>query len=285
MINVGKKIIFLATIVILLLTHNASCFAEISRYEIKDIGIRISFPADYTVFTRELDNANGDFNKFGFVKEELKELMNEQKMYMDTVKDDVSEEITIILGYDQDIKNFNDYNDVTINEIISGVVDNITEEGVEVLDTSIYRHNQIKFIKTSTKYLGVHIIQYITGVRGKTYTFTFKSFNKMATPSQEMLWECIMDTVKFDDIPSKYTYTKTDSKQETQNTYILIIVITVSVLATVIFIMLFLREKSKKKHLQALISNDKPYECCSECGEKLTGDSPYCHICGTKVIK
>lgn len=285
MIKIGKKIIFLITTVVLILANNEFCFAEVNRYVIEDLGIRISFPADYTVFTRELDNENGDFNKFGFIKEELEELMNEQKMYMDTIKEDVSEEFTICLGYDQDIKNFNDYNDVTISEITTVMVDKLEQEGVEVLDTSIYRHKQIKFIKTSTKYLGVHIIQYITGMRGKTYTFTFKSFDKKVTPSQEMLWECIMDTVKFDDIPSQYTYTKTDTEQEIPNLYIIILIITASVLVSVIFIILFLRERSIKKHLQVLISNDKSYKCCPECGEKMTGDSPYCHICGTKIIK
>lgn len=217
--------IFLCCMMILALAIPA-CAAGTDEYYLEELGMSVSVPSDFDVFTREAGDDDSNIDKYGIEKNELADLMKDTNIYLCAWGTNINKEMFISMT-DSLSEDYNRLSDFTLSTIASSLDSALASAGVTVTETEIYKHGQIKFIKLYSNHvfedLEVYSLQYGTSYDGKNITISMNSYLGQFTPELEAELQSIVDSIVFDGAPQAVTsdftpttaFTYTDAKSGT----------------------------------------------------------------------
>ena len=192
-------------VIILALLISVPAYAiNAGEYELKELGLTVSMPSDYVVFTRNISANDPNLSAYGLTKDGLSSLMLERNIYLNGWDEDVTQEI-IITMIDSPLVDFNLYSDTTLTTMATSFESEYANMGVTVIKSEIYQHSQAKFLKIyisqpngdSTAYG----LQYHTVYADKAINITLQSYSGRIDSSKEAILKKIADTVHFDTEP------------------------------------------------------------------------------------
>lgn len=175
-----------------------------TEYALEELGVTVSLPSDYIVFTRDIDANDPNLAAYGFTKDSMSSLMSEKSIYLNGWDADISHEVVITM-MDSLITDFNLFSDTTLMTMATTFESGYKQAGITIIKSEIYQHAQAKFLKiyisqpngTSTKYG----LQYYTVYEGKAINITLHSYSGPTTSAQEMVLKNIVDSAAFDTEP------------------------------------------------------------------------------------
>ena len=143
-------------------------FAE--EMEINDINMKFNINDSYIILTRDnLDN-NEDLAKLNIPEDYMKQTMEQNNIYVDIIKNDISYEILVVVP---DIKltyyNLSNATDNMLDELRSELV---RKTGAEISSVykAIHDYIMVDYYDSNTKY---YIVNYYTVENSKGYNFQF----------------------------------------------------------------------------------------------------------------
>ena len=180
-----KKILMLIIVLVLPLIVFAKDF------EIKDIDLKIKLKDDYIVFTRDNISNNEDLSKLNIKEDYMKEVMDNNNIYLDILNNDVSYEILVVVP--NKTLSFYDLSSAT-----DSMLDDLKNELMKKTGSekaSIYKknHNYI-VVDYYDKNTDNYIVNYYTVVNAKGYNFQLQKKNEITDTEKQELKE-IIDSV------------------------------------------------------------------------------------------
>ena len=188
-------------------------FTLAKEYEASDINMKLDVRTDYIVFTRDnLDN-NTDLVKLNIPKEYMEELMKNNNIYFDIIKNDVSYEILIVVPNTKlQFNNLVNATDSMLNDLKNELV---KKTGAEVSNVYKAKNNYIivDYYDENTKY---YIVNYYTVVNARGYNIQLQKGTEITNEERNDLKE-IVDSI---DIKVLDEYkNETDEMQERIDNY------------------------------------------------------------------
>ena len=188
-------------------------FTLAKEYEASDINMKLDVRTDYIVFTRDnLDN-NTDLVKLNIPKEYMEELMKNNNIYFDIIKNDVSYEILIVVPNTKlQFNNLVNATDSMLNDLKNELV---KKTGAEVSSVYKAKNNYIivDYYDENTKY---YIVNYYTVVNARGYNIQLQKGTEITNEERNDLKE-IVDSI---DIKVLDEYkNETDEMQERIDNY------------------------------------------------------------------
>lgn len=197
--------------------------ASSTAYVLKDFGMRIEFPSELVVFTRDTDADDPNLSAQGLTMEYLSSFMQEEHIYLDAWDENINFEI-IITKESSPIPDLAQFNDAELNVLLSYFEDTYLETEDDFSDTEIYWHNQIPFMKIHASLTDDEGITYALGYHtvhdNQTISIVLYSYIGKIDPNMEALMQRIIDSVYFDaslrgrrliDITDPFLYTDPES--------------------------------------------------------------------------
>lgn len=211
---------FLITILMVLLIP-LSIKAE--EYDVKSANMKITFPDNWYVFTRENVEGNKNLENIEVTSEYMNKFFNSNSAYIDAIKSDI--EFVLRTSENVDFASLSDFPDEKVEEIA-------TDMGAinKTKDYKVYT-NKYKYVVFNSKSGDYYINVYSTVINSKWYTFTIQK-------KSEFTAEEINDSKKIID-SIDYTIVEVPTKEEeTKNTeeYNLKLIIPCAVIAFVIIV-------------------------------------------------
>ncbi len=208
---------------VLFLTSLFAQSAKAAQFTLDELGMTVSMPPSYVVFTRDIDEGNPNLALYGLTKNGLTSSMEAGNIYLDAWDEDVSHEITVTMG-DSSLPDLSLFNDSSLDPVATYFNSKYQDLGITMTELEIYQHSQVNFLKMhiSQEQEGatVHKIQYLTIRADKAINIAMTSYSGQFTASKEVLLKSVVDSAAFDPAPqteepnftptSAFTYT--DSK-------------------------------------------------------------------------
>ena len=175
-------------------------------YKLTDVGIDITIPSDYVVFTRNVKADDPNLAAYGLTQNDLLSIMKNGNFYLDMWDKNVTFEIVVTM-IDSPLSDFSSVSDTMLTTLSSAVVPEYEAAGVSVESYEIYHHKQTKFVKIYQSFEQdndtLYGLQYHTVNDGKAINVTMTSYSGKIDDTKEEIIKSIVDTVKFDKEPEK----------------------------------------------------------------------------------
>ena len=180
-------------------------FADIpsNTYELDEVGITVSIPADYSVITKDTPENSPIFTKLNTTKADMMALFEENSIYLDALSPAIDEEILVAMA-PNDINNMSYFNDSLLQQIAKEVADTYRLMGYEISQYEIYQKGTVKYIKfyyTQTK-TNTHSLHYYTIIDNKAINIVMHSYKGSLTAQQEATVKNVIDSIQFKKAPS-----------------------------------------------------------------------------------
>lgn len=177
---------------------------DTSEYVLDELGLSISFPQDYVVFTRNTDENDPNFGLYNLEKESLLSTMTQGGSYLNGWDTELNQEIVISMT-ESPIADFNLLSDADLTTSATALGAQFTKLGGTLTDFEIYQHAQAKFLKlyfsqpdeTATRYG----LQYYTSYDNKVIHITMHSYVGEISATQEAMLKTIVDSAVFNTPP------------------------------------------------------------------------------------
>ncbi|HHX37842.1 MAG TPA: zinc ribbon domain-containing protein [Clostridiaceae bacterium] len=196
-----------------------------TEYELEELGLTVSIPSDYVVFTRSISDDDPNLSAYGLTKDGLSSLMTERNIFLNGWDKEINQEI-IVTMIGSSLVDFNLFSDMELTTLASTFEDGYKNAGLTVIKTEIYNHAQAKFLKIYISQPNgsdtVYGLQYYTVYDNKAINITMQSYSGKISSSQEAILKKIVDSAHFDTEPqvpnsdfiptSAFTYTDPKTK-------------------------------------------------------------------------
>jgi len=197
-----KKLLFgLMVMVVMLPWVDAFADNTTYTYDIEEMGVQISIPAEYYVITRGMQENDPVFRDLGIARSDMIQLFEENDIYLNGVPSSLNEEIVVTMTPNS-INSFSALSDTFLRAMAAEMADYYPMLGIRIDKYEIYRHPQVKFIKI---YFydnnGVFGLQYYTIHNNKAMNFTMRSYEGNLSSRQEDVIQAIVDSLVFRDVP------------------------------------------------------------------------------------
>ena len=204
-----KKIFYLA--IIFILTCTGSVLADTTTYNLKDVGISVDIPSEYSVFTRETTDDDPNLQKLGLTKDTVLSYLESSNMYLCAMPDNKEFEIYIsVVLTDDTIQSLNELSPEDLEKMYGRIRDNLSKTGLSVSNHSFYENGDKTFIKYFIQQSGAdYMIHHCTIHNSKTISAMLRTTSGSFTDSQKN----IIDTVAKSIIVPE-TSVQTDSTSE-----------------------------------------------------------------------
>ena len=170
------------------------------KYKLDELGLSVSLPSDYIVFTRDTSETDPNLSAYGYTKESLSSIMTSNNIYLYAWDDYIDYKIYINME-DSSLEDFNLYSDKELSAMAESIV---SGGGSSYIKSEIYQHDQTKFLKiymlSPYEDYRTYDIKYYTVYDGRAISITFCSFSHI-NPSVEATFQSIVDSVVFDKAP------------------------------------------------------------------------------------
>ena len=222
-----KARLFSITLLIILLSVSTNVFADSGKtYKLDELGMSITVPSDFVVFTRDVSDNDPNLELYGLTKSGLLDMMKSRNIYLDLWDDYVDFEI-IVTMVDSKISDFNLLSDTILTTLISNYIADYKIYDITVSDYEIYQHSQKKKKKIYQSKPNedsiIYGLQYYTVYDNKAINITLQSFSGKIDASKENIVKSIVDSVFFDKAPQNlpssietaaFVYSDTDAECE-----------------------------------------------------------------------
>lgn len=216
-----KKLCAILSAILLLVT----CLLQVSAsvrympYEIDELGLTLSLPIEYDIFTRDMDPDSPFFAKSGISYEDFMDSSYSEEYYVAAFWDDWYNEFFVY--YSPDSAWISDLNLCTTDELtdyLQEYVSGLAEAGYDVLEQSIYYHSQAKFIRILFREPeeNVYVLMYTTCYNDQSLDFIFFSYYSDFTATDLDEASHIIDSVTFNTAPQLPSAAETTVPEVTQ---------------------------------------------------------------------
>ena len=198
-----KKLMILVILAGMLCSISIPAFAASDTYELDEVGLTVSIPADYSVITRDTPENSSVFSELDTTKADMMALFEENSIYLDALSPAIDEEILVAMA-PNDINNMSNFNDSLLQQIAKGVADTYRLMGYEISQYEIYQKGTVKYIKfyyTQTK-TNTHSLHYYTIIDNKAINIIMHSYKGSLTAQQEATVKNVIDSIQFKKAPS-----------------------------------------------------------------------------------
>lgn len=212
-----RKILRMLFIPIFLLVIAISTFSQalavVDTYELSELELEVTIPSEYTVITRDISASDPIFSELGITKSDLISQFEASNIYLNALSHTYNEEIVVTM-VENSLSNFNSLSDTTLNILISTLIKQFTNYGINVSKYEIYQHSQAKFVRLyfTDAANTVHGVQYYTIYDGKAMNFTMRSYTGSLSSRQETTIEAVVESIEYDNALSS-----TDSSEDTNS--------------------------------------------------------------------
>ena len=194
-----KKLLILVILAAMLCSISIPAFAASDTYELDEVGLTVSIPADYSVITKDTPENSPIFSQWGTTKAELMA----KGICLNARSNLYEEEIVVDMTEDEE-NSLSLYSDSELLGFAELWVDLYRSLGYPLYKYDIYQHAQTRFIRlyyTNTDQT-VHAVQYYTVYNHKQINFTFKSYEGSWSSRQETTIKTIVDSIRFANMSS-----------------------------------------------------------------------------------
>lgn len=177
-------------------------YATSGTYTIPELGLELSVLDGYYVITRNTQKSDPVFDVFGVVYTDIMNHYKANDIYLNAISDTHNEEIVVTMT-EGSITNLKSISDTTLGALITSIVSQYSNYGLDVLKYDIYQHKQAKFVRLyfiDTAH-SVYGLQYYTIYDGKAMNFTIRSYEGSLSSRQENAIKSIVDSIKYDNAP------------------------------------------------------------------------------------
>ena len=164
------------------------------EYTTDDIKLKVNVDDDFIVFTRDnLDN-NSDLSELGITKESMEGILNNNNIYLDIIKKDISYEILVIVPNTKNIfNNFANLTDTFLENIKGEYIEEIGAEISSIYKTK-YNYILVDYYDAKT---GYYIVNYYTVVNANGYNFQLQKRSEITEEEKQELKK-IVDSVEIE---------------------------------------------------------------------------------------
>lgn len=188
------------TICVAFAVFSNTAFAASNTYDLDDLGLQVTIPNGYLVFTRDISADDAILGDFGIAKSDLIDQFESGNVYLNAVSDTYSEEIVVTMT-ENDVVNFNLFSDTELELIASIVAEEYKSNDIKISECELYQHPQAKFVRLYVADTNetVHSLQYYTVYDNKAISFALRSSVGSLSSEQETVIQTIVDSVVFDE--------------------------------------------------------------------------------------
>ena len=170
---------------------------DMTAFEIDDMGLSISVPSTFDVFTRDISNDDPLLAKYNFDAMYLKNFLMLSDIYLNAV--DGPDEIVIAkqenIGYDD----FNHCGESTLKYFCILLEDSMNQLGITITEQDIYYHPQMSFIRycAYNPAMSAHSLQYLTVKNNNQMCFSLTSNDGEITEIDKKMMQSVIDSIVF----------------------------------------------------------------------------------------
>ena len=170
--------VFLCLVLTLCLFATAAA-ADTVEYALDDIGVTVSLPSDYIVFTRDMPEDHPGLADLGFTREEMLELLSSDSSFLDGFSPDYLYEVVVIAS-ESPLPDLSTYGETSLEAFKTTFENRLASQDANILGSEFIDHEQTKLLKLDYSYQNnsatIYSIVYVTVYDGIAYTFGFNSF-------------------------------------------------------------------------------------------------------------
>lgn len=183
-------------------------------YTLDEIGVEISFPSDFDVFTRNMSNNSPALLDYGLTAEEVNEILISGNIFLDAYSADGTKEIAVsMIG--STISDFNVWNDNILNFMVSAWTEEFEKAGTIIDKYDIHHNGSMTFVRLWKRSSGdpnLHGLQYYTTYNYQAINITMQSYNGQITAADEKQMLEIVNRAVFGESRNTVVYeAKTDA--------------------------------------------------------------------------
>ena len=194
-----RKYISLFIIFSLLLTVALPVQAASEVYRLPELGLSVSIPSDYDVFTLDMPANDPLFSEYGITKADLTAELTAGNIYLDALSSDGSDELLITMT-ENTMSSFDGLSDTLLLSLTSLLEDEYANYGFTVTESEIYHQTQLTFVVLTLHDTArtTYARQYYTIHDYKAINFTLRSYSGALTSAQEKTLLSVVDSVTLD---------------------------------------------------------------------------------------
>lgn len=197
-----KKSLSFFLCVILILCMPLTCLAD-SEYVIDDIGIKITFPDNYYVFTRDTLPDDEKFVSLGISYDGLMSVFAAENIYLEAMDTDAFNNFVIICS-DTEEANYFDLGVDGLYKAVMSEEERLESGGREIIDADLFEAGNVDYVKIYSKAEDSRM-QYITVYNGKKYEFRFVDYNESLTGIDDEYPDSLVEAAIFEQPAQKET--------------------------------------------------------------------------------
>ena len=185
---------FVSLLLVVSLTLSVHAVSE--EFVISEMGLSLSIPSEYIVFTRDMDKNDPAFADLAITKETLMDQFTTGHIYLNAVLPNGNEEIVVTMEENM-ISEFNGLGETALLMLASTLKDGYEEYGISVSSYDVYHHAQLEFIRIyfNTTDKTTYGLQYYTIYGGQAMNFTMRSYDGPISGLQERTIQSVVDSV------------------------------------------------------------------------------------------
>lgn len=210
-----KKKIF-AMFALLLLFIPSFVFAE--SYDVDEY-LKLDFDDDWYVFTKSNIKDNKELEELGVSEEYMENLFKSSNVVVDAIlfeeDNNDTKEVFVRTTEIEDLYNLNYNTDSYINEFADGFISSVKEQGIEVVNSNVYKSNNNTYVYLEYSDSNLNVIEYFTVVNGNGYAIQAQKTNSF-TESEKDSFKEIIDKASFK-IVKQEKDDDNDKEQEKEN--------------------------------------------------------------------
>ena len=170
--------VFLCLVLTLCLFATAAA-ADTVEYALDDIGVTVSLPSDYIVFTRDMPEDHPGLAELGFTREEMLELLSSDGSFLDGFSPDYLYEM-VVTATESPLPDLSTYGETSLEAFKTTFENRLVSQDANILGSEFIDHEQVRLFKLDYSYqqdsATIYSTAYVTIYDGIAYTFGFNSF-------------------------------------------------------------------------------------------------------------
>lgn len=198
----------LVMLIVMVCAQSGVASEEWNRYAIDEIGMSVSFPAGYDVFTRNMPDGSQLLAEYGITSEAVNEILIENNFYLDAYSADNTKEIAVTM-IGSSVSDFSIWSDDSLMFMASSWVAEFEKIGTIVEKYDIHHCGPATFVRLwerATADPNLYGLQYYTTYDYQAINITMHSYNGPITAADEALMLAIVNSAVFGETSHAVVY-------------------------------------------------------------------------------
>ena len=170
------------------------------EYPLKELGLTLSLPSKYTVYTRGMSATDPALIALGMTPDQLDQALVDGNLYLEATQDDFHSEVMVTM-IGSSIADFSLWSDSGLLSMSSMWTSEYASYGIEILNTDIFSANGIKYIRMYERQKAngsvAYRIQYYTTTNHQAINLVYVSAVDEITDSEKAFMENVVEQAVF----------------------------------------------------------------------------------------